>query len=281
MNLVTNSTLNDNLMNSSFIVNAQSKVNYLIYFKDIIRRYLDSNKYVYISTTTNNLTQYQAKIPAHPNLHYITDGFVPTTLPVNQQVVYIFHSKETVNKDKQHQLLEYMTSNPNVCYVYIGSHRKFMNFLILQVFRFSLMFQIPKHKWAYIGHPFNRVKSTTFKNKYLSQAKKKINTQVQFTAMDYFLWHDNLFEVTDIISFNPKLIKPKRNVHLINPFNNVNTDDGSDDDMPGNRHQSQPQQVKYIYVNSNATIDDLILPDGKVVKYSQLKAKYNNDVVEI
>jgi hypothetical protein len=283
MTEVTNTNIADEIQKGSYIVSPRSMRTYLIFFKDIVQKYLAKNFYVYISTSDKNKSIYKTHLSDHPHLIYVIDSFVPENLPQNQQIVYFFHLKELITKEKQTQLMTYLEANPNVNYVYCGSQSKIINIMILKFFRFYLHFQVPRSKWGWINAgPVPRNFKKTLKNKYHTQKEKATKALKPYSVSDYFLWHDNHYGNSGLGMFNTRVTKPKKSVLIAHGLAlSANASQINSTIASGINYTNTPVQIKYIYTDSHLTNDDLIMPDGSVIKYSKLVAKYKDPIIEI
>ena len=269
--------LYNKLYSNSFCVNARSIPLYLIFGKNIVNHYLENTNYtIYVSTTNNSLSFYQSAWPSHARLQYITDNFIPTSLPPNTKCIYIYHQKYKPTIEEQLSLINLMKNNPLLKYVYVGMVHRLIPLLRITLFKYYLHFEITKSVWGgrlQSGNILDFRTSRKLARKYHIQNLQK-KKSIKMTLYDYFVCHDLSLDVANIYRFNKrqyklKVKKTQTNVQA-QPINGIQ-----------NKPKKEKVQIKYIYTNTNNSIPNfLVMPDGTKENYQNISQKYK-DVIEI
>ncbi len=263
------------ISNTNYCITAIARKQYLMYFKSIIEKYLadvDKNYIIQISTTAKKAQQYKNMWPMNDKLQYVDENFLPPN--TNSNLIYINDtSSRSINKDVQIELDDLLTVQPNIKYIYTGSTRNLLPYILYKHFRYYFHFQICKgrYSWLRTGINLNHKVSSSYRNKYLNQQKEKQNATKPMFLYDYFIFHDIIKQSTTIIDFNQRTYKPKKKPVANTPAINGTT--------------SSAQVItkivtKYIYVNDHNNSQSLVMPDGSHENYKSIVDKYD-DIVEI
>ena len=274
----------NNLLQSTYCVTARSKPLYYTFFKPLIEKYLaDTTKNYHIYVSTDNSLSYQAVWPSHTRLHYVSDDFVPTTVPNNANTIYFFHKKEKHTKEQQLALAEYVDKHPTMKYIYVGNVDSLLPFIRIKLFHYYLHFEICKSRWGRVrtGNIVSWKISGRMGRSYYNQEEKKKKATKPLYLYDHFLMHDFRLDESKSYKFNKKLYIPKKKPIVQVPVHTDAPTNTSENTPPTT---AKPQVViKYIYAtNHTGGGNYLVMPDGKKENYNKLAEKYANiDLIEV
>lgn len=270
------------LYNATYCISVVTKPLYFVFIKPLIEKYLadtEKNYYIYVSTDDDLLPFYYATFPNTVGIHYIADGLIPTGIPDNLNVIYIYHhQKAKPSIDEQLELVSHVQSHPLVNYVFIGKVSNLLTSTRVILFRYLVHIEIcAGRRWRSIS--INNIVNYRFGRQYCrkyyaqqTRKKKAVNPMILY---DYFILHDNTLAESKIIKFNPIKFIPKKKkkvakktIQTTNPTNPIN---------PIN--PPTVTKINYIYTDRPNT-SHLVMPDGSRENYRELVSKYH-EVIEI
>ncbi|XWV24878.1 putative ORFan [Tupanvirus deep ocean] len=273
------------LMDATYCVCAYTPNLYLSFFKDLIQKYLShyNNYHVYVSTTDKFSPLYQSMWPSHNRLIYISDNFIPTTIPDNINSIYFYHHTNKPTKDQQLNLINFVESHPNMKYVYVGNVSSLLTYTRTKLFKYYLHFQKSATRWSSIrtGGIVNYNVSRSVSRQYYGQVERKKKATGFVTFYDYYILHDNVMETSKALKFNKHIVKGKKKkvVPKTTNNNNNNTTTGNTTNAEIQNPKSEPI-VKYVFTGVRTGGNCLIMPDGSKENYKAVVSKYQ-DIIEV
>jgi len=260
------------IYDSTYYICAQTPQSYLLFFRDLVQKYLsDAKNYkIIVSTTDKLLPMYQNSWPNNERLTYENNIFIPDSIPNNINIIYFYHQKSKPSIENQMKLVEFLEQRPNVKYIYVGNPKDLIAFVRFKLFKHYLHFAVIKNRWCRLrtGGIISWKYSNCIGKKYRSQFDREKKATTKITLWDYYILHDTQIEKTIIGCFNQRIFKPKKKPVPKPVVNNVVV----------NQNPPKPK-IQYIYTQPKNT-NFLIMPDGSKENYKSVVSKYL-DIIEI
>ncbi|MEM0354060.1 MAG: hypothetical protein QXW79_00625 [Thermoplasmata archaeon] len=204
------------LHHHNYCINPHSKSLYLLFLKEFIERHLNDTErsYIfYISTSNNKIPVYSKILSSNDRLVYISEEIIPSSLPANFSLVYIYHPTYVPSKDNQLKLVEFIKAHPFVIYIYVGKVHKLLDYARVNLFNYYLHFEgriTNINKIYYHYHKIFRLSiCLSLCKKYCKQNEKKTKAENPIIIYDYFLFHDIIRNETKIVKFNRRKYMPR------------------------------------------------------------------------